>query len=345
VERTIEELDLRTLTDEHIATLNAFSNLMSAESRPEDPPTPVEVTTASLRNIPDFVDAKGYVIADDTGEWIAAAQAVSINTGDNPHALQVSIAVVADHRRQGIARRLLERVAAVAEQWDKTLLIGSTSERVQAGAAFATALGADAGLEAHVNRLLLAEVDRDMVQRWVEEGPARAPGYSLTGFDGRCPDDLIEDVVDVLHVMNDAPRDKLQLEDQRLTVDQFRAQEKMALASGQEAWWLFARHDSSGQLVGLTDVAWRPDQSDTVYQGNTGVRPEHRGHALGKWLKAAMLLRIFAERPDAVDIRTGNADSNDAMLGINRALGFKPFIANTAWQVSLDQVRTYLQRT
>jgi hypothetical protein len=55
-----------------------------------------------------------------------------------------------------------------------------------------------------------------------------------------------------------------------------------------------------------------------------------------------MLQRIFAERPDAVDIRTGNADSNDAMLGINHALGFAPYIAETAWQVSLDQVRAYV---
>jgi hypothetical protein len=77
-------------------------------------------------------------------------------------------------------------------------------------------------------------------------------------------------------------------------------------------------------------------------QGNTGVRPEHRGHALGKWLKATMLQRIFDERPQAEEIRTGNADSNDAMLGINRALGFKPHRAHTTWQVTTAQVRKYL---
>jgi GNAT superfamily N-acetyltransferase len=230
----------------------------------------------------------------------------------------------------------------MAAQWEKSLLIGSTTDRVPGGGAFAERIGAEAGLQAHTNRLVLADVDRDMVQRWVDEGPQRAPGYTLTGFDGRCPDDLVADVVDVLHVMNDAPRDKLQLEDEKLTVEQFRAQEQMGLATGLEPWWLFARHDETGRLAGLSDVAWRADRPDTVYQGNTGVRPEHRGHALGKWLKAAMLQRIFAERPDAVDIRTGNADSNDAMLGINHALGFAPYIAETAWQVSLDQVRAYV---
>jgi GNAT superfamily N-acetyltransferase len=155
----------------------------------------------------------------------------------------------------------------------------------------------------------------------------------------------VDDVVDVLHVMNDQPRDKLQIEDQTITVEQFREQEQLAFATGGEAWWLFARHDETGNLAGLTDVHWDPNQPETVFQGNTGVRPEHRGHAVGKWLKAAMLLRILDERPGVADIRTGNADSNDAMLGINRQLGFKPFIANTTWQVSLDQVRAYLAAT
>lgn len=88
----------------------------------------------------------------------------------------------------------------------------------------------------------------------------------------------------------------------------------------------------------VTDVHWNPSQADTVWQGNTGLHPDHRGHALGKWLKAAMLQRILDERPAAVDVRTGNADSNDAMLGINHALGFRPFIANTTWQVEVSAV-------
>ncbi len=338
----MEELDVRALTDEQIARMNAFANTMSAESWPDDPPTPLEVTTARLRNLPDFIDGTVYIVAGDDGNWIALGQAVAANTGDNEHLLEAGISVLAEHRRNGIARQLLARIADRADALQKTLLLASTHDRVPAGAAFAERTGADPGLQAHVNRLELAEVDREMVQRWADEGPGRAPGYSLTGFDGRCPDDLVEEVVDVLHVMNDAPRDGLDIEDETTTVDQFRAQEQMAMAAGDELWWMFARHDQSGQLVGLTDVHWRPSRPDTVNQGNTGVRPEHRGHGLGKWLKAAMLLRIFAERPDAVDIRTGNADSNDAMLGINRALGFKPYIATTAWQVSVDQVRTYL---
>jgi hypothetical protein len=199
-------------------------------------------------------------------------------------------------------------------------------------------------MDVHTNRLLLADVDRALVRRWVDEAPGRAPGYSLVTVDGRFPDDLVEDIVDVMHVMNDAPRDDLQMEDMKITVEQMREMEKGMLAQNVEHWSIFVRNDETGQLVGLTDVVWDPDQPETVFQGNTGVRPEHRGHALGKWLKAVMLERIMNERPNVVDIRTGNADSNDAMLGINKELGFKPYIAASNWQVTTETLRNYLSR-
>ena len=73
------------------------------------------------------------------------------------------------------------------------------------------------------------------------------------------------------------------------------------------------------------------------------MRPEHRGHALGKWLKATNILRILVEWPEVVDIRTHNADSNDAMLGINNQLGFKPYTVDIHWQISTDDARAYVR--
>lgn len=36
--------------------------------------------------------------------------------------------------------------------------------------------------------------------------------------------------------------------------------------------------------------------------------------------------------------RTSNADSNAPMLGINTALGYKPYLGNTTWQVPVKHV-------
>jgi hypothetical protein len=143
--------------------------------------------------------------------------------------------------------------------------------------------------------------------------------------------------------MNTAPRDDLDLEDEVFEAKHQREWEAVAEAAGDVWWQLFAVNDGTGQFVGYTHVAWNPNMPKTVYQYGTAVRPEHRGHALGKWLKGSMLKRIMEERPEVVDVRTGNADSNDAMLGINRGLGFRPFIAATWWQVRIDRVREYLE--
>src|SRR5207247_7329511 len=102
------------------------------------------------------------------------------------------------------------------------------------------------------------------------------------------------------------------------------------------------RHVGTGEWAGFHSVEWDPSQPAIVFVDSTGVRPEHRGHALGKWLKAAMTLRIMDERPQVTEIRTGNADSNDAMLGINRAMGYKPFIDQTTWELSTAAAEAWL---
>jgi RimJ/RimL family protein N-acetyltransferase len=236
----------------------------------------------------------------------------------------------------------LRLAVETTEAEGRTLLLGSTSDRVPSGEAFAHRVGAELGIAVHTNRLVLAELDRDLVRRWVAAGPRRAPDYALVWIDSPIPEDLLGAVTDVMDVMNTAPRDDLQMEDRHLTPEQVRQWERLQVAEGTERWMLFARHEPSGELVGYTEVMWNPSQPKTIGQGDTGVQPSHRGHALGKWLKAQMLERIFAERPQAEDIRTGNADSNDAMLGINRALGFRPYIAQSAWQIPVERARAYV---
>lgn len=315
---------------------------MRAESRPEDPPTPIELTRANIENIPDFLAVRMFWVRDPDGTIVAAGEVSWTRKEENQHLVQAGISVRPDRRERGIAKALLRVIADVTEGEGRTLVVGGSHERVPAGEAFALRIGAEAAQAVHTNRLVLAEVDRDMVRKWVEQGPLRAEGYSLVSLDGPYPEDLAEAILAVLHIMNTAPRDDLDMEDEHYTVEQMRQWEKSMLAAGSERWSLFARHDASGELVGYTEVVWNPAQPKTVQQWGTAVDPGHRGHALGKWLKSTMVERIFADRPGAEDVRTGNADSNDAMLGINTALGFRPYIAATAWQVPVDRVRAYL---
>ena len=338
----IDEVELKEVTEEEIVAFNTFSNLMRAEANPEDPPRPVELTRAYIRNIPEFISVREFVARDAAGTMVATAEVSVSRTDDNKHIVEAGVSVHPDMRRRGIAKALLGLIAGVAQEEGRTLLLGGTSERVPAGEAFARRINADLGSSTHTNRLMLSDLDTASMRTWIEEGPSRAQGYSLITIDGPYPDDMLDAMVEVNKIMNDAPRDDIDMEDWVITAEHVRSWEKTMLATGDERWSLVARHDATGELVGFTEMLWNSKVPKVAYQMGTGVRPDHRGHALGKWLKAVMLQRLLDERHEVDQVRTGNADSNDAMLGINKQLGFKPFQAHSIWQVSLDKVLAYL---
>jgi len=53
-------------------------------------------------------------------------------------------------------------------------------------------------------------------------------------------------------------------------------------------------------------------------------------------LKAVNHLRLGSERPEVEIVQTWNADSNEPMLRINRALGFQPVQRYQGWFLPLD---------
>lgn len=333
--------DVRTLGDDDIAKLTDLINVMQLEREPNDPPSPVAFIAASLRSAPDFIDVNG-AFARIGDRIVGLARAVIVRTGENQHLVQAAVAVRPEHRQQGIGRRLLACLVPVCENEGRSLLVSDTSDRVPAGEAFAERLGATRGLAIQINRLLIADVDRALMQQWVDDAPKRAKGYSLLMIDGPIPEEMVGPFVELVDVMNDAPRDDLEIEDEHLTVEQLRSSETAGQAQGSERWTAIVRHDATGELAGFHDVSWNPVSPKTVGVGATGVRPAHRGHAIGKWLKAAITLRVIDERPQVADIRTGNAYSNDAMLGINTEMGYRHYKKTTIWQVSVNAVNEYL---
>jgi GNAT superfamily N-acetyltransferase len=338
----IEEIDLASASDDDVRAITAFRNAMQAEIHPDDPPWREDAVAIDVRNWPPFIKHRAFIGRADDGAIVASALTNWMVHEDNQHIVNVDLGVLPAYRRRGVGSTLLRQVVAVAEDLGRRLISSQSVDLVPSGERFARRVGANLGMNQGMNRLVLADVDRDRVARWVQQGPIRAEGYSLVAADGRYPDELIEQIVDLSTVMNTAPREDLDMEDERPTVKHSREWEETNLPLGIERWYLAARHDATGQLVGWTEVGWWPTFPTTVWQWGTGVRPEHRGHAIGKWLKAVMLQRILDERPGAIDIRTTNADSNDAMLGINHALGFQKYHTHLWWQLGVDRAKTYL---
>ncbi|MEK8227262.1 hypothetical protein NKG05_16005 [Oerskovia sp. M15] len=97
-----------------------------------------------------------------------------------------------------------------------------------------------------------------------------------------------------------------------------------------------AEHVPSGRLVGFSMVAYPHDRPEVVFQEDTLVLTEHRGHQLGLLVKIAVLDELARVRPSSRRIHTWNAQENRHMLSINEALGFEVASVDAEWQLKLE---------
>lgn len=338
---TIEFANTRTASDDFLVALHTLETAFDLEAKPDESPTPFEAYRSRYRSMPAFRDVLAWVAWED-GTPVAAVTAELDRTGDNDHVVEAFAMVAPLHRRGGLGRRLLAQVVEAAEAENRRLLLGYTASSVPSGAAFMRRLGASEGLVERESELDLERLDRAMVDRWLAEGPHRAADYDLVVIEAELPAELHDAYAALYDVTNSAPRDDLAVEDSHRTPDQIREAERARREAGRERILCLARHRYSGDLAGWTELGHHPSEPWKVHQFWTAVHPDHRGHALGKWLKAANLARALERWPEAKKIVTGNAYSNDAMLGINNALGFAETLAWTVWQVPLADLRDYI---
>lgn len=340
----VELLDLRAADHRDYAALSSLANRIRAERLPDDPPIPLDEHIQEWQNIPPFVDVFNWVIWNDERSAIVASASGSVlRMEENRHVGQMSIEVLPESRRHGLGRRLLANIADMLRRENRRMAIAMTDDRIPAGAAFMQRLGASKGIESHINQLDLAELNRDIIQQWQAHASERAAGFELGFWDGDYPEDQIEAVAALYELGNQEPRDNLDVEDFHFTPAHLRQMEQSLRASGTQRWTLYVRERDTGAFAGFTDIQWNPNRPAILQQGFTGVFPLYRNKGLGRWLKAAMLERVLRERPQVKVVRTGNADSNAAMLRINHELGFKPYISQCVWQVTTDQIMSYLE--
>ena len=336
--------DFRDAADEEIAAFNRCSNQMRAERLPDDPPVPVEQTAQGLKHFPEHIEMTLWAGWVEERARMVANGYIQYSFEDNLHMAQFWISLLPEFRRQGLGREFLSRIAQVAREQNRRLLITDTTDRIPAGEAFMLRIGAEKGLETHTNQLVIAELDWDLICEWQERAKERGTGFELGQWEGRYPEEALETIVDLHSLINQQPFGDLEVEDFTFSAENIRQTEDSLFARGYERWTYFARERQTGRLAGYTEVHWNPHQPEIIGQGMTGVFPEFRNRGLGRWLKAAMLDRILAERPQAKFVRTGNADMNAPMLKINNELGFKPYIAEAVWQVETEKVEEYLSR-
>lgn len=340
----IEKFNTRSATQNEYAGLNQHTNRLRIERLPDDPPIPLVETIQNLQSIPDFAQIDMWVFwKPDHSEIIAQGNLLTLQMEENKHMAQFDITVLSKYRQQGMGYRLLGLIEEKTRHLNRRLLLTNTHQRIAGGAIFMERIGAKKGLEAHTNQLRMDELDLNLIDKWFNRGETHLVDFELSLWEGAYPEEQITKIAELIELTNQQPYDDLEIEDTHMTPEQIRQLEKNLFARGNIRWTCYVMDRATAEFAGYTEVIWNPNRPDLLRQEMTGVFPKYRNKGLGRWLKAAMLRKVLSDLPQVKYVRTGNADSNTAMLKINNELGFKPYMAETLWQVELQKVTDYLQ--
>jgi mycothiol synthase len=315
------------------------------EERPGDPFQPDDDCEVRMKK-PNPYDFHHYFEVSRDGvmlSWFFGESATPKNPeyATNKHLFWADAYVRPEHRREGIGSLWLPLITQLMREFGCTKVGMYTT--LESGHGFMKALGAQPKLTEIESRLKLADVDWDMVKRWAEDGPRRSPGTRLEVYDGRIPEELWPDFANQRSaLLNTMPFEHLDIGDIVVTPERMRDWYERAELTGEVSHDMLTR-EPDGTISGMTDVSWAPYRRTLIQQQFTGVLPSARGRGIGKWIKAAMLLHIRDLHPDAEWIVTENARSNEPMLYINRALGFKPHRTSIEYQMTLDQLESKLR--
>ncbi len=337
---TVRELDLADLGDAELQPIVDLYNTTQREI--SDRSVDFDVDEFRLIMTSPGRIRHHHVAFDERGNVVGVGHESYSDDGSNPDILRCEIQVANDHRRSGVGTALLERIVEQAESLGRSQLQGWHYDTVPAGSAFAEAIGAKEGLQYHLNVVRIADLDVDQLASWSESGPQRAPGYTVRLIEGAWPESMLEDIAHLYYVLErDMPMTE-GVEPREWSRDLVASLQEH-YQSGTQSISAVAVHEESGRVIGLTQLLRRNNDPTTWIVTTTMVDPEHRGNGLGKWLKGAANLAALDRWPGGVYQETGNAFTNEAMLAINRQMGFEHELTTTDVDLSAEDAKRYLE--
>jgi GNAT superfamily N-acetyltransferase len=323
------------------STLRAYWSVSAAARRLDEPLIPIQSFEELLAEDDDQPSVRRHRWIAQDGDQPVGLILLELPTLDNTNAAHVTIEVHPDHRRRGIGRALLDVLLERVRAESRSHMIGDVAEPLNgppdAGTAFATSAGATRALDEVCRTLEVSELSHDGLARQEAGAQAAAGGYELVQWVGPCPDELVDDLAVLTGRMStDAPLGDLTWEAE--SWDRERVRESEARSTRLARQWVTtaARELATGHLVAYTDIGWSTRDPGTAFQWMTIVDATHRGHRLGMLIKAANLRALRDATPAVERVVTWNAASNSHMIAINEALGFRPHLRFSQWQLQVS---------
>jgi mycothiol synthase len=340
----IVEFDPSTASEDLLERYFDFEDRMFRELEPEDPLPLRERRRESIREVNSQKKVSRWVVIGDVEgeeEVIGKGEIAVVTERDDDseyfgHIAAASLGVDERFRRQGLGTELLKRLVERAAEEGKIRTIETFSLQ-ESGWRFCDKYGGKVALEAAQNRLRVEEVNWEMMEEWRSQGAKRNRETRLASFRA-VPEEILEELVELYNeIVDGVPLGELEMRERVTPASRREDEERMGAG-----WYTKVSREPDGSLSGLTEVVYDEGMPYRVEQGLTGVRKEHRGRGLGKWLKAEMQFSIRDELPWVEYINTGNADTNAPMRSINERMGFKRHHTELCYRFELEALQLLL---
>lgn len=326
----IRELRTADLTPAELEELTALVNRVDPERAEHDPPYPAGFVAAHIEILsPTRVWRSwgGYV----DGELVGFSQYQANYGLSSTRTCEVAVAVDPDKRRHGYGSVLFDHICQIGTD-DGRSIIQPWGALTDGHDAFLGSHGYKLEMDERLSRADLHTMDMNLIQQWVNQSGDRAADYHLETWIGRCPDHLIEAFCRSIEGMNEEPHDGLTVDRREYNVGRVRDREANFAAAGRIEHVIMAVETATGQGAGYTGVHVLAEIPAHAHQTDTTTLLDHRNRGLGRWMKAEMVQWLRRDYPKIRWIDTWNAESNDAMLAINVAMGYRPFAHVGVWQ-------------
>ncbi|MFF4833832.1 GNAT family N-acetyltransferase [Streptomyces sp. NPDC001315] len=265
------------------------------------------------------------------GEPVGSAFLRLFTREGQKHLAELELAVHGAERRRGVGTRLLDAALAAARTEGRRSVVaqaeqGSPADLFLAARAFRPALSLTYA------RLTLADPDLTALDELADRPH---PGYRLTEWEGTVPVELARTYADSRRAMDDMPMENTDYGTVVWDVERVVAAAEAVARRGDLLHTVAAVDAADGSVVGFSELVVPGDGRGDGQHYGTAVLPEHRGHGLARWMKAASIRRARERHPELGGLLTDTADSNAPMLAVNDALGYVPTHRSVEYQHDL----------
>jgi len=312
-------LDVRPFDVDHAGdnALADYYELVRASTADwsDEPPSDLETTIGRLRNpTPGLGGILRWAAYVD--ERLRAFATVRLPGHENEAIGLVDLTVHPDFRRRGIATAMLRHILVALREKGRPKIEALSVKKGGAGEHWATWLGFRQVHTIVAQRLAIDAVDPSL---WAVDPPV---GYRSVSWISTAPEDLVASYARTRNAIHDAPQSDGGHTSPQWTVDRVREREDGKKNSGFEQRVVAAVDEACGDVVGFTEVDLYPHRRDRAIQRDTVVSAGHRGHGLGRFLKAEMSKWLRTDRPELQTILTFTAESNHYMISVNHQVGY-----------------------